>query len=204
MLGVFLRMQGGFGPMNLRAVGIILIGTFAAILAVSKEQSLNASVGILSAIAGYLFGYSGNNSKDEAKAGGVSVSGSTFEGETNIAGRDLIKSVESMKADIANISQSINTSQPSKGKMPMLSHEAMFAWDSESSNYIDILTKLRAEGRDGHYRASLLVLQDPAFILALKERIRELEADGWLVTNMKILDHNIGGLNVRIYLDKNI
>ena len=54
--GVFYRMQGGFGPFNLRAVGIVMIATFAALLALKDGSSLTAAMGILGAIAGYLFG----------------------------------------------------------------------------------------------------------------------------------------------------
>ena len=56
LTGVFWRMQGGFGPFNLRAVGIIFIGTVVAVLAVADSGTLNAAMGILGAIAGYLFG----------------------------------------------------------------------------------------------------------------------------------------------------
>ena len=32
LAGVFLKMQRGFGPFNLRAVGIVFVGTIAALL----------------------------------------------------------------------------------------------------------------------------------------------------------------------------
>lgn len=56
LVGVFWRMQGGFGPFNLRAVGIIFVGTIAALLALKDAGSLTAAMGILGAITGYLFG----------------------------------------------------------------------------------------------------------------------------------------------------
>ncbi len=56
LLGVFWRMSGGFGPFNLRAVGIVLVATFAALLALRDGNALTASMGILGGIAGYLFG----------------------------------------------------------------------------------------------------------------------------------------------------
>ncbi|HEY4257332.1 MAG TPA: hypothetical protein VGM66_08975 [Candidatus Udaeobacter sp.] len=56
LVGVFWRMQRGFGPFNLRAVGIVLVGTFAALLALKDAASLTAAMGILGAIVGYLFG----------------------------------------------------------------------------------------------------------------------------------------------------
>ncbi len=56
LIGVLWRMTKGFGPFNLRAVGIVLIATFAALLAFRDGGSLTAAMGILGAIAGYLFG----------------------------------------------------------------------------------------------------------------------------------------------------
>ena len=56
LAGVFWRMKPGFGPFNLRAVGIVLITTFASLLALRDGNSLTATMGILGAIVGYLFG----------------------------------------------------------------------------------------------------------------------------------------------------
>ena len=56
LIGVFIKMKPGFGPFNLRVVGIILVGTFATLLALTGNQSMTAAMGILGAIAGYLFG----------------------------------------------------------------------------------------------------------------------------------------------------
>lgn len=56
LVGVFVRMTKGFGPFNLRVVGIVLIATFATLLALRDSNSLTAAMGILGAIAGYLFG----------------------------------------------------------------------------------------------------------------------------------------------------
>ena len=50
--GVFWKMTKGFGPFNLRAVGIIVVATFSALLALREGGSLTAAMGILGAIAG--------------------------------------------------------------------------------------------------------------------------------------------------------
>ena len=55
LIGV-VRMKPGFGPFNLRALGIVLIATLASLLALKDGASLTACVGILGAIVGYLFG----------------------------------------------------------------------------------------------------------------------------------------------------
>jgi hypothetical protein len=56
LLGVFAKMSKGFGPFNLRAVGIVLVATFAALLALRDSGSPTAAMGVLGAIVGYLFG----------------------------------------------------------------------------------------------------------------------------------------------------
>ncbi len=56
LIGVLSRMKGGFGPFTLRAVGIVFVGTLSALLALKDAGSLPAAMGILGAIAGYLFG----------------------------------------------------------------------------------------------------------------------------------------------------
>jgi hypothetical protein len=56
LAGVFRNMKGGFGPLNLRAVGIVLVSVFSSLLAMRDGGSLTAAMGILGAIVGYLFG----------------------------------------------------------------------------------------------------------------------------------------------------
>ena len=54
--GVFWKMERGFGPFNLRAVVLVLITTIVALLALREGGALTAAMGVLGAIAGYLFG----------------------------------------------------------------------------------------------------------------------------------------------------
>ena len=49
-------MKDGLGVFNLRFVGIVFIGTLVALLGMKDATSLSATMGILGAIAGYLFG----------------------------------------------------------------------------------------------------------------------------------------------------
>lgn len=65
LVGVFAssyRRGQGLGPLNLRAVGIVLVGTFAALLAAQGGSGLTAGFGVLGAIAGYIFGLRGTES----------------------------------------------------------------------------------------------------------------------------------------------
>lgn len=70
LVGVFWTKTQGFGPMNLRAVGIVLVATFAALLALQDGGALTAAMGILGGIAGYLFGLKGSSSAEQKKGAG--------------------------------------------------------------------------------------------------------------------------------------
>src|ERR1044071_8137167 len=67
LLGALCRMRSGWGPDNLRAVGLILVATFVSLLALFERDAAKSAFGILGAIAGYLFGASGRKADvDEA------------------------------------------------------------------------------------------------------------------------------------------
>ena len=57
MIGAFVKMKSGVGPMNIRFAGIILISTIAGVLALADITKAEAPIGILGAVAGYLFGF---------------------------------------------------------------------------------------------------------------------------------------------------
>lgn len=67
MLLVFRNMGEGFGPYNLRVTGIVLIATFASLLALNDPDAMTAAMGILGAIAGYLFGIKSSPPKTRKK-----------------------------------------------------------------------------------------------------------------------------------------
>lgn len=54
---IFKQMKEGFGIFNVRITGIVVVATFACILAVLSPSTESAAIGILGAIVGYLFGY---------------------------------------------------------------------------------------------------------------------------------------------------
>jgi len=54
LIGVFWKMKPGFGPNNLQAVGIVLIAFLASVLSILRPDGLNAAMGILGAVGGYL------------------------------------------------------------------------------------------------------------------------------------------------------
>jgi hypothetical protein len=104
LVGSFWKMKGGFGPFNLRVIGIVLVTSFSALLAVVKPESLNACLGILGAVAGYLFG---SASKDKEAGTGdnssVAVDSSDVGAGAKIAGRDINETIQNLRAEVANI-----------------------------------------------------------------------------------------------------
>lgn len=106
LIGVFYKMKGGFGPVNLRAVGIVLIALLASIISLAKANDLNAALGILGTIAGYLFGA---NSVTEKNANGAGSSfdagGSEFGDNAKLAGRDINETVNNIQSKIDDISK---------------------------------------------------------------------------------------------------
>ena len=52
----FCKMKGGFGPYSLRATMLPLVLTLTFLLALSDKVSDDAALGLLGAVAGYLFG----------------------------------------------------------------------------------------------------------------------------------------------------
>lgn len=56
MIIVGLRMKPGMGPYNLRALGIVFVGTAATLMGIFESSLQSATMGILGGIAGYLFG----------------------------------------------------------------------------------------------------------------------------------------------------
>lgn len=106
LIGVFHKMKGGFGPVNLRAVGIVLIAVLVSILSVSKSGDLNAALGILGTIAGYLFGAKSSEDKNTFSSTGSSLdaSGSEFGDNAKLAGRDINETVNNIQSQIRDLS----------------------------------------------------------------------------------------------------
>jgi len=103
LIGVFWKMQGGFGPLNLRAVGLVLIAVLAALLAIAKSDNLTAAMGLLGAIAGYLFGAKANSGNAQSGASRVDAVGASFGDNVRVAGRDLNETVNNINARVEEL-----------------------------------------------------------------------------------------------------
>jgi hypothetical protein len=106
LIGVFMKMKGGFGPLNLRVVGLVLIAVLAALLAIAKSDNLNAAMGILGAIAGYLFG-----AKADSDSSSVDASGANLGDNARIAGRDINETVNNINARVQELGKLVSQEQ---------------------------------------------------------------------------------------------
>lgn len=100
LAGVFWKMKPGFGPFNLRAMGIVLIALFTVLLAIENTGTLNAAMGILGAIAGYLFSVI---AESESNSSAVDASGSSFGDGARVAGRDINETVNNINAQVQEL-----------------------------------------------------------------------------------------------------
>lgn len=105
LVGVFWKMKGGFGPLNLRVVGIVLIAIFTSLLALAKSSDLSAALGILGAIAGYLFGAKAEHAKPvRPQSGDATINNSGSIGDnTKIALGDINETVNNIKSQIKDL-----------------------------------------------------------------------------------------------------
>lgn len=63
--GTFAKMNRGIRQQNLKAIGITLIAVLVVILALENDGLAEAAIGLLSAIAGYLFGKDSSSDDEE-------------------------------------------------------------------------------------------------------------------------------------------
>lgn len=106
LAGTFLKMKGGFGPINLRAFGIVLIAVLASLLVFANLENITAAIGILGAIAGYLFGAETKESPTVGGTTGVNAVVAQVGDNARIAGRDInetIDNIERMLGDLRGL-----------------------------------------------------------------------------------------------------
>ena len=63
--GTFAKMNRGIRQQNLKAIGITLIAVLVVVLAIQHEGVAEAAIGLLGAIAGYLFGKDSSSDDEE-------------------------------------------------------------------------------------------------------------------------------------------
>lgn len=88
----------------LQAVGIVVVIVAVCALAFSKQVDGTAAIGVLGAVAGYLFGAAASSHSGTVSADNVG------DGNT-IVGRDLNQQIDELKAEAVNLSQSVASLQ---------------------------------------------------------------------------------------------
>jgi len=87
---------------TIRAVGIILVVVAVCALAIATQLDATAAVGVLGAVAGYLFGAASSGDSSSVSAGDVG------DGNT-IVGRDLNQWVDELKAETVHLAQAVSS-----------------------------------------------------------------------------------------------
>ena len=159
IFGVFCKMNSGFGPMNLRVVGIVLVAFLSSILAISNPDTLNAAMGILGAIAGYLFGTKEKEKKTKEVSSGE-VTDSTFGDNAKIAGRDINETITNIQGKLDSLGDIISKESAKMDKM------ILYQQRNQTESYEYLLNTI--------YERQLSGCQ-----LAISRVIKEWESQGW-------------------------
>ncbi|WEK12327.1 MAG: hypothetical protein P0Y48_07485 [Candidatus Microbacterium phytovorans] len=101
----FLRTKkdAELSKLTIRAVGIVLVIVTAALLAVAYESAVVAAVGLLGAVAGYLFGSSSSTGGNESQATVRDITGD----DNRVAGRDIVERLDSALTKLESL-ESLN------------------------------------------------------------------------------------------------
>jgi hypothetical protein len=213
LFGVFWRMRGGFGPMNLRAVGIVLVAALASVLAIGKAETITAAMGILGAIAGYLFGAKPNKSEEEAASagGGVDAKRATFGNNAKVAGRDIndtVNNIAKMLGDVQDMANATiqNLELITKATRPGLRRrrQSSFRWIAQDGSLRRRLQELPVKkDLDWTQEWIDLCLNDPSCLAEIDDFVRRWAAAGWTAAEASF-DNTGEGLDVAITFEREI
>lgn len=201
LFGTFLRMKGGFGPINLRAVGIVLIAVLASLLAIAKLDNLTAAMGILGAIAGYLFGAEAKESPNADTSTGVNASGAQVGDNARIAGRDIndtVHNIERMLGDIQGLTnttiQSMQLLSKTVAKVPLLQRRTeRFRWESSNPSFVAELKSLSRSGIENWSQRWIeMCLEQAACQAQIREVIENGSHSGWEPREINFDNHGEG------------
>jgi len=214
LFGAFLRMRGGFGPMNLRAIGIVLIAALASLLAIGKSENLTAAMGILGAIAGYLFGAKSSESEDAAASAttGVNAQGAKISGNSKVAGRDInetVNNIEKMLGDVKSLANATvqNLQMLSDDtRRPVLKRrrQESIRWECEDASFLRRIEEL-SNSRFNNWMSDWidLCLEHPECLRAIGDLVQSNSHSGWQAVGVNF-DNIKDGLYVEIIFEREI
>lgn len=211
LIGTFWRMKEGFGPNNLRILGIVLIASLASLLAIAKADSLTAAMGLLGAIAGYLFGTKEKDKKPFGSNTGVSADSATFGDNARlIVGNinETVHNIERMLGDMRGIAQANigNLEVIADATRPKLitTLRDSLRWESDDPNFVGSLRALSRSGVDGWTRQWIerCLAQDDCRS-AIRAAISERALEGWIACRIDFDNHG-DGIHVNVSYEREL
>ena len=209
LIGSFWRMKDGFGPNNLRVLGIVLIASLASLLAIAKADSLTAAMGLLGAIAGYLFGTKTKEKATSSSNIGVTADGAKFGDNARLAGRDInetVHKIERMLGDMQGIAQATigNLEILAESNRPRLMttfHDSL-RWESDDPNFVGNLKALSRSHVDGWTQLWIeRCLVQPECRAAIRSAIAQHTANGWSAREIGFDNHG-DGIHVNVSYER--
>lgn len=206
LAGTFVKMKGGFGPLNLRAIGIVLIAVLASLLAIAKLENITAAMGILGAIAGYLFGAEAKESGGTGSSVGVDATDARFGDNARVAGRDInetINNIERMLGDLQGLTsatiQNLQMLNDRTSKLPLLQRRAeRFHWESGDPAFVAQLKSLSRSGIENWTQRWIdMCLEQPDCMTMIRQVAAAGSRSGWTPANISFDNHG-DGIHVEI------
>jgi hypothetical protein len=214
LIGTFWRMQGGFGPMNLRAVGIVLIAALASVLAIGNSENLTAAMGILGAIAGYLFGAKSTKSEEASASVGsaVSATGAKFGDNAKVAGRDINETVHNIERMLGDVQSMANTTVKNlEVSIEEARHRPLFRRKQESISWQPndpVMQRTLVQLRSSHPNSWTqewidMCLESPEFLDELGKLIESHSLLGWRASDISF-DNTAAGLYAGVTFEREV
>ena len=210
LFGTFAKMKGGFGPVNLRVVGIVLIAVLASLLAVAKSDNLTAAMGLLGAIAGYLFGTKAKEKAPSEGFTGVSADSAQFGDNARVAGRDInetVHKIEKMLGDMQNVSnatvENLQVLSDRANTPPLVQRQTEgIRWETQDPDFLaglQALARSRIDNWTQHWIDRCIA--QPECLNAIESVIEVRSRIGWKPTEIGFDNHG-DGLHINVTFER--
>lgn len=176
LIGFFYRMKKGFGPFNFKVLVIIIVATFTSLLALNDANSLNAALGILGAIVGYVFGFTSEKSQKDSSA---NVDSSTLGDNNKIAGRDINEFIKKIESDLTEIKNARFASSEKPNESDYLIHH-FFERNNYQEKFEEIITAHEKEDWKFKFMTSDFQGTDGIFLIFEKPKEKQHQKVNYL------------------------
>jgi len=201
LAGTFMKMKGGFGPINLRAVGIVLIAVLASLLAIAKLDNITAAMGILGAIACYLFGAEAKEPSGTPSSIGVDAADARFGDNAKVAGRDInetVNNIERMLGDLQGLTsatiQNLQLLNEKRSQLPLIQRRTeRFRWESGNPSFVAELKSLSRSGIENWTQRWIeMCLEQPECMAMIRQIAATGSRSGWTPVEINFDNHGDG------------